>query len=249
MNKSLLRYAAVFTLCCTLFLSGCAVQNMQTKQSNPNAEALPVLGTIPWTGHQTASYAIYNSKGEEYGTARIDTTVDSTAEACNIQKIKHYKQDETVIESGATVATDTLMPRSSYYNKTAPYEKFEVSTKYSDRWEVETKGAKSSSQTVSLPSTYYDNESLMVILGSISYEVGRTYRLNATVPLTAGISMLKVKCEGTETISVPYGDAECFKMSFGETILWFSVDTRILYQYQDGGSGGIVFKLTGYTAG
>lgn len=249
MNKSLFRYAAVVALCCALLLSGCAVQNLQTKQSDPNAEALPVIETIPWAAHQTASYAIYNSKGEEYGTAEIDITVDTAAQTCDIQKIKKYEQDETVIESGATVAMDTLMPLSSYYNKTAPYENFEVSTKYSDRWAVETKGAKSSSQTVSLPSVYYDNESLMVILGAFSYEDGKTYMLNDTVPLTAGISMLKVKYEGTETISVPYGEAECFKVSFGETTLWFSTETRILYQYQDGGSDGIVFKLTDDTAG
>ena len=88
------------------------------------------------------------------------------------------------------------------YNKAAPYEKFEVSTTYSDRWEVKTNGAKSSSQTVSLPFIYYDNESLMVILGAVSYEAGKTYKLNDTVLLTAGISMLKVKYEGTETIAV-----------------------------------------------
>ncbi|ERL22956.1 hypothetical protein HMPREF1986_00132 [Oribacterium sp. oral taxon 078 str. F0263] len=247
MNKKIFGYAAVFTLCCTLLLSGCAAWNLQTKQSDPNAEALPVIETIPWAAHQTASYVIYNSKGNEYGTAEIEITVDTAAQTYNIQKTKSY-EDETVIESGVTIAMDTLMPLSSYYNKVAPYEKFEVSTKYSDRWEVETTGAKSSSQTVSLPDAYYDNESLMVILGTVSYEDGKTYKLNDTVPLTASISMLKIKYEGTETISVPYGEAECFKVSFGETTLWFSTDTRILYQYQDGGSGGIVFKLTDYTA-
>ena len=218
MNKNFFGYVAVFTLCCTLLLSGCAAWNLQTKQSDPNAEALPVIETIPWAAHQTASYVIYNSKGEEYGTAEIDIAVDLAAQTCDIQKTKSY-EDETVIESGVTIAMDTLMPLSSYYNKAAPYEKFEVSTKYSDRWEVETNGAKSSNQT-----------------------------LNDTVPLTASISMLKIKYEGTETISVPYGEAECFKVSFGETTLWFSTDTRILYQYQDGGSGGIVFKLAEYTA-
>ncbi len=247
MNKNFFGYVAVFTLCCTLLLSGCAAWNLQIKQSDPNAEALPVIETIPWAAHQTASYVIYNSKGNEYGTAEIDITVDLASQTCDIQKIKSY-EDETVIESGVTIAMDTLMPLSSYYNKTAPYESFEVSTNYSDRWEVETKGAKSSSQIVSLPSTYYDNESLMVILGAVSYEAGKTYKLNDTVPLTASISMLKIKYEGTETITVPYGEAECFKVSFGETTLWFSTDTRILYQYQDGGSGGIVFKLTDYTA-
>ena len=141
MNKNFFGYAAVFTLCCTLLLSGCAVQNLQTKQSDPNAEALPVIETIPWAAHQTASYVIYNSKGEEYGTAEIDIAVDLAALTCDIQKTKSY-EDETVIESGVTIAMDTLMPLSSYYNKAAPYEKFEVSTKYSDRWEVETNGAK-----------------------------------------------------------------------------------------------------------
>ena len=211
-------------------------------------KALPVIEGIPWAAHQTASYMIYNSKGEEYGTAEIEMTVDIAAQTYNIQKTKSYEQDETVIESGVTVAMDTLMPLSSYYNKTAPYESFEVSTNYSDRWEVETTGAKSSSQMVSLSVAYYDNESLMVILGAVSYEDGKTYKLNDTVSLTTSISLLKIKYEGTETIPTPYGAAECFKVSFGETTLWFSIDTRILYQYQDGGSGGIVFKLAGYIA-
>ena len=247
MNKKIFGYAAVFTLCCTLLLSGCAAWNLQTKQSDPNAEALPVIETIPWAAHQTASYVIYNSKGNEYGTAEIEITVDTAAQTYNIQKTKSY-EDETVIESGVTIAMDTLMPLSSYYNKAAPYEKFEVSTKYSDRWEVETNGAKSSNQTVSLPAAYYDNESLMVILGAVSYEDGKTYKLNDTVSLITSISLLKIKYEGTETIPTLYGAAECFKVSFGETTLWFSIDTRILYQYQDGGSGGIVFKLAGYIA-
>ena len=208
-----------------------------------------MIEAIPWAAHQTASYMIYNSKGEEYGTAEIEITLDTAAQTYNIQKTKSYEQDETVIESCVTVVMDTLMPRSSYYNKTVSYESFEVSTNYSDRWEVETNGAKSSNQTVSLPAAYYDNESLMVILGAVFYENGKTYKLNDTIPLTASISMLKIKYEGTETISVPYGEAECFKVSFGETTLWFSTETRILYQYQDGGSGGIVFKLAEYTAG
>ena len=218
------------------------------KVERSKQKALPVIEAIPWVAHQTASYVIYNSKGEEYGTAEIEMTVDIAAQTYNIQKTKSYEQDETVIESGVTVAMDTLMPLSSYYNKTAPYESFEVSTNYSDRWEVETTGAKSSSQMVSLPAAYYDNESLMVILGAVSYEDGKTYKLNDTVSLTTSISLLKIKYEGTETIPTPYGAAECFKVSFGETTLWFSIDTRILYQYQDGGSGGIVFKLAGYIA-
>lgn len=216
MNKSLFRGVAVFTLCCALLLSGCSVQNLQTKQSDPNAKALPVAETIPWAAHQTASYVIYNSKGEEYGTAETTIAIDAAARICDIQKIKNYEEDETVIESGVTVAIDTLMPLTSYYNKKSPYESFEVSTNYSDSWEVETTGAKSSSQTVSLPASYYDNESLMVILGAISYEDGKTYSLNDTVPLTASISLLKIKYEGTETVSVPYGEAECLKVSFGE---------------------------------
>ena len=171
------------------------------KVERSKQKALPVIEAIPWVAHQTASYMIYNSKGEEYGTAEIEITLDTAAQTYNIQKTKSYEQDETVIESGVTVVMDTLMPRSSYYNKTVSYESFEVSTNYSDRWEVETTGAKSSNQTVSLPAAYYDNESLMVILGAVSYEDGKTYKLNDTVPLTASISLLKIKYEGTETIS------------------------------------------------
>lgn len=248
MNKSLFRYITVLTLCCVLILSGCAIQNLQTRHSDLNAKALPVAETIPWMAHQTASYVIYNSQGEEYGAAEIEITLDSAAQTCDIQKIKNCEQDETVIQSGVKVKMDTLMPLSSYYNKASPYEVFEVNTEYADRWKVETAGLRSSNQTVSLPGSYYDNESLIVILGAFAYEEGKTYKLNDTIPLTASISLLKIKYEGTEVITVPYGEAECRKVSFGKTTLWFSLDTGILYQYQDGSSSGIVYKLTDYTS-
>ncbi len=248
MNKNYFEYVKIFTLCCTLLFNGCSLQNWQIKQSDSNVEALPVVESIPWAETQMASYVIYNSKGKEYGTAEIKITMDSDAQTYDIKKTKSYEKDETVIESGVTIMMATLMPLSSYYNKVAPYEKFEVNTSYSDHWKVQTNGAKSSNQTISLPSTYYDNESLMVILGLISYEDGKTYKLNDTIPMTAGISTLKIKYEGTETISVPYGKAECFKVSFGETTLWFSTDTHILYQYQDGASSNIIYKLADYTA-
>ena len=61
--------------------------------------------------------------------------------------------------------------------------------------------------------------------------------------MIAGISVLDIKYKGTETISVPYGEAECYKVFLGKIVFWFSVDNRTLYQYQD---GDIIYKLTAY---
>jgi hypothetical protein len=48
-----------------------------------------------------------------------------------------------------------------------------------------------------------------------------------------------------ETITVPYGKAECDKIDLESMQLWYSADkNRILYQYKD---GDITFKLKSLT--
>lgn len=243
MNKEKIICSVSLVCMCALFaLSGCSGFHYQG--SDKTARALSFIDEKPWRENQTATYTVYN-KNEEYGTAEIKIAKSADDKTYDIQKTKSVKKGDKVeeVNSGVTVNTDTLMPDSSYYNKNSISEYFEISTTYSDDWNIDTTVSYVTSQKPDLPNSYYDNESLMVILGAVSYEDGVTFKVNDTIPLTASISALDIKYKGTETIVVPYGEAECYRVFLGEIAFWFSVDNRTLYQYQD---GNIIYKLINY---
>ena len=245
MNRGKIICAVSLILGCALFaLSGCSNFQYKGNEGDKTAGTLPFIDEKPWGENQTATYTIYN-KNEEYGTAEITTIKNSDNKTYDIQKTKSIKADDKAeeVKSGVTVNADTLMPTSSYYNKTSVSENFEISTQYSDDWNVDTTVNNTTNQKLNLPNSYYDNESLAVILGAVSYDDKATFRINDTIPLIAGISVLDIKYKGTETISVPYGEAECYKVFLGKIVFWFSVANRTLYQYQD---GDIIYNLTAY---
>ncbi len=72
-----------------------------------------------------------------------------------------------------------------------------------------------------------------------------TFKVNDAIPLTAKIVPLSGKYDGKERITVPYGEADCYKIILGSLTFWFSSDDeRILYQYKDGDT---IYKLTDLT--
>ncbi|HAP5617132.1 DUF3108 domain-containing protein [Enterococcus faecalis] len=243
MNKFIIKIG-LFTLICIGILSGCSQLSNKIKYNNIDekdlADApLELMNNIPWADYQKASYTIYNRE-EETGEIGIEITKSIDTKFYNISKIKKNGSDE--IQSGVTIVSDTLMPTKSYYNKksNSKNENYEISTSYTKDWYVKTESEKSSEQTIDLPEYYYDNESLLIILGVLSYEEADTFKLNDTVPLTGRITPLEIKYEGKEQISVPYSETECYKVILDDMTFWYSIDDRILYQYK---KGSTVYKL------
>lgn len=241
MNKSIIKIG-VIVLSCVITLSGCL--GLQDKL-NPNnrdkrnleEEPLKLMDHIPWNDYQKTSYAIY-SREEKYGSMEIEITKSADAKSYEIIKVKESDTDE--IRSGTTIMADTLMPTKSYYNKISEYENFEISTSYTKDWYINTESKKPSEQTIDLPEYYYDNESLLIILGALSYEDFDTFKLNVTIPLSGRVTPLKFKYEGKEQIHVPYGETDSYKITSGSMTFWYSTNDRILYQYKD---GDITYKL------
>lgn len=160
-----------------------------------------------------------------------------------IDKVK--KTDTTEVQSGSTIKADTLMPIKSYYNRTSGSDSFEISTSYMMNWDVKIVTGKINEQKVELPEYFYDNESLLVILAALPFEELGTYKVNDAIPLNAKVVPLSGKYIGKEYITVPYEEADCYKITLGSLTFWYSSDDNgILYQYKDGDT---IYKLTDLT--
>ncbi|MBM6615061.1 DUF3108 domain-containing protein [Desemzia sp. RIT804] len=246
MNKSVLRLLGMMALVLIVLLSGCTHLPDMLKQRSietPMAtEPMKLMDDIPWIDYQKAAYTIYNGE-KKIGVSEIEVMKSDVVDTYEIIKVK--KIGTTEIQSGTTIRANSLMPIDSYYNKKSDNDSFKISTSYTTNWQIKTVTGKENQQSIELPEYYYDNESLLVILAALPFEEIDTFKLNDAIPLTAKIVPLSGKYLGKETLTVPYGEMGCYKITFGNLTFWYSNDEdRILYQYQD---EKVVFKLTDLT--
>ena len=87
------------------------------------------------------------------------------------------------------------MPVESFYEQTSHDETpnqnnftIDIRTSYAEKWNVRmVTSGKGKNIDIKLPAVYYDNESLLVILGALAYKEGHTFKLHAAIPLTGKI--------------------------------------------------------------
>lgn len=223
-------------------LSGCSVVSNKFKHLDGTELAkspLNLVDSIPWPNEQKMLYVLYDGE-KKIGDMEIDITTSIDKKSYIVSKIKKSETEE--IKSGAAINSDTLMPTKSYYNKrsNAENENYEITTSYLNNWLIQTRAKKSSEQTVELPTYYYDNESLLVILGALSYKDLNTFKLNTAIPLTGRVEPLTFEYEGVEEVNVPFQETKCYKVTSGDMSFWYSVNDRILYQHKENNR---VYKL------
>jgi len=229
MLKKFLLPVIVFTL---FILAGCS-------QSAKPME----IGQIPWGNYQKLTYDIFEND-KLVGTAEFaieKSQNTNTYEMSSITKI-----DSTQLNSGTTVKSDTLMPVSSYYSIMSPQGDIKIETVYKDKWNIEAKTPKGEQNLiVKLPKYYYDNDSLLMIMRAYTFQVGAEFTIYDAIASTAQIVPITNKVVSKEKVTVPYGEAECFKIELkagaAKQYIWYSDDeNRLLYQYDN---GKLVYKL------
>ncbi|HFJ5520458.1 TPA: DUF3108 domain-containing protein [Enterococcus faecium] len=247
MNK-LVAKIAFLSLLFMGVLSGCSGVSDKLDPNNADKDKLiktplELISQKSWGDYQQVEYDIYNQE-ERIGNMNMDITLASDNKSYIISK--DTKKESNRIQSNVTILADTLMPMKSHYEKTSDIdsENFTINTVYSKNWQIETQAQKSSKQTIDLPQHYYDNESLLFILGELSFEDSDTFKLNVTIPLSSRLTPLEFKYDGKEQIIVPYNETECYKLTSNDMTFWYSTDHRILYQYQNGNT---VYKLINFT--
>ena len=234
MKKTVACLLSVLLAVSALWAGGC---------SHAADKPLAILPAAPWRNAQKAEYEIDNGN-KAAGTAEIDVQKSADSNVYKITKVR--RTGDKKVQSGATIRADTLMPVDSYYDETSPKTNYTVDASYQAKWNV-TVSTSHSGKSIhgTLPRAYYDNESLLVILGALTCKKGQTFRLNDAIPLTCKIKTMAGRVERRETVIVPYGRAECDRIDLGNMQFWYSADgNRVLYQYKN---GSLTYRLKSLT--
>ena len=88
----------------------------------------------------------------------------------------------------------------------------------------------------------FDSEELFHLFRRLPLEVGYTTRLSFLSTMAGGATAVDVEVAGVETIAVPAGEFECYRLEVSvPQVFWFSTDpSRVLVKFE---TSGIVGKL------
>lgn len=229
MFKKFLMAVIIFSL---FILAGCS----------SNAKPMEI-GQIPWGNYQRLTYDIFEND-KLVGTAEFTIEKSQSTNTYDISSIT--KIDSIQLNTGTTIRSDTLMPLSSYYNVMSPQGDVKIETTYKDKWNIKAKTSKGEQNlTVKLPKYYYDNDSLLMIMRAYPFQVGAEFTIYDAIASTTQVVPITNKIVSKEKVTVPYGEAECFKVELkagaAKQYIWYSDDeNRLLYQYDN---GKLVYKL------
>ncbi|MGB9808556.1 MAG: DUF3108 domain-containing protein [Caldanaerobacter sp.] len=229
MFKRFLMTVIIFTL---FILAGCS-QNAKQME----------IDRIPWGDYQRLTYDIFEND-KLIGTAEF--TIEKSQSTNTYEMSSITKIDSTQLNTGITVKSDTLMPVSSYYNVMSAQGDIKIETTYKDKWNIKAETSKGEQNlTVKLPKYYYDNDSLLMIMRAYPFKVGAEFTIYDAIASTAQVVPITNKVVSKEKVTVPYGEAECFKVESkagtAKQYIWYSDDeNRLLYQYDN---GKLVYKL------
>ena len=102
---------------------------------------------------------------------------------------------------------------------------------------------KSESLVIEPDGVVYDNDQTLCLMRQLPFEVGKSWKIKVLPILTGQVVELEVAVADRETVSVPAGEFECYKLDMQplKQTLWFSVDApHYLVKY---GAGGVAGEL------
>jgi hypothetical protein len=204
----------------------------------------------------------------EFEQATYDFLINDEKKAENIMTVQkgagnHYEIDLTMEILGgqhlvgAVVSGETFEPVSSY-NRVLPPPAQEANKResfgvYEGRNLKITvyKDGKEQDFSVKLPQMVMDNESALMLVRNLPLAAGYKKLVNLAIIATVQVAPYEVWVEGVETVQVPYGEVECYKVVFSykglggvpDMYAWYSTDEHkdmVKYVNQN-----VTFELTG----
>lgn len=203
------------------------------------------LGLEPWRDGEVLTYDGRLPGGMKIGTlatsVRSDRVADQDVWRFQIRRFITTMRNNQGVSEAVTVR-DTNAPLQGYFhhkllgNVDLTYKPDAVHIKH-DGPEVET------DKVIGLEGAVFDNESVLHMSRRLPLAVGYETTLPIMVSFTHSVMTTDMSVEALETITVPAGTFECFKVvySIGETT-WYSNDAnRYPVQIQ---AEGVTFQLS-----
>jgi len=197
----------------------------------------------PWLDGEVERLSLKLASGTEIGTLIL--TVDS-AEVEGVEawrmgtRRRVYSDMDNQAVSDVLARRDDLTPFSSTF-KHSLLGYFEA-TYGADEVRITTVGPDTTREET-LAGRYFDNEQGFHMFRLLPLEVGYRARLNFITTVAGAGNPIDIEITGIETVTVPAGEFEAYRMSFGEVpqTFWYSTDaSRHFVKFE---ASGIVGEL------
>jgi len=208
--------------------------------TTPLSDSGPVLGTIPWTTPETATYNVTQGNTRATGQFKI-LDGDGT-----ILLIQSYDVPENNVTDEITVEADPRNLRPARVERltidpafqrqcTATYNNGTVTVVQKDENDENT-------QQVNVPTTHYDSWSDIFLWRTLDFAQGYSTRYSDVLscnPRGSEVITMELEVKGIERVTVPAGSFETWhlKIKSGDASqdAWYSTGpSRILVKYDNG---------------
>jgi tetratricopeptide (TPR) repeat protein len=200
------------------------------------------LGPVTWADGERLQLNLTTATGIDIGTMVTRAhLVDSNGK--KVWRVGRRMSGGGQMVSSVDVDPETFFPVTSYWKHTLLGEASAVFRK----GEVELIRPGAEPATITLEKPVFDNEEAFHLFRRLPLEVG--YKTTVSVITTLGggtVLPIGVEVVSKETLDVPAGQIECFKvqLSLAQT-LWFSTDEkRYLVKFEGGGATGQLASIS-----
>ena len=216
-------------------------------QAREHLPADITLGPVTWVDGERLKYVLTVADGTEIGA--METSADLVqADGPKVWRVGRNMSGGGQSVSRVDVEPESFRPLASYWKHTMLGE---VSAVYGKDG-IELKKAGSAEVTkLPLEKTVFDNEECFHLLRRLPLKEGYKATINVASTLGGGIIPLGFEVVKKETLTVPAGKFECFKLqlSVGQA-LWFADNAqRPLVKFEGGGAVGELAAITQRKAG
>jgi hypothetical protein len=204
--------------------------------STPAPSALG-FGPVPWQNGATASYEWLDQSGAQIGTSEFEFSLNTGVWTITEKDaISGLDQTSEMQIDAATLAplgeTKTIHTANSDVQLTTQYQNGKLSIQA-------VVNGQSKTASLDVPANPVDNDQLLMTLRALAFAQGTTASYMVIVAQNALKVDTTVTVQGQETVTVPAGDFECWRVEIaaGQTkqAAWYQVAApNMLVQYDNG---------------
>lgn len=212
------------------------------------------FGEIPWAGGEQSLYQVTDIDGNRAGTATVTwlagaATIEDDGWTMRREILAQGDQEVVVIE----VTAQGLRPRLSTLVRVRRDGREQVNAVYTGGqvdMELTTAQDVKTTYRENVVSDVRDYRTLMQLARALPLQEAYATQVNSYLPVTNLQERFTIAVTGTETVSVPAGTYETYRVRFStgetESEAWIGVAApHILVKFIEGRSGG-TFELSDY---
>ena len=215
-------------------------------KSASHAASLPdfELRPEPWTDGETLQYQMKLASGFDIGkfVFAVRASEDEGKEIWQSRVGRYIVSQGLQVYSSVKADRDTFRPRFSVFRHPilghfeASYAEGEVTVRT-----VNVDDEKPNTRNDEIDGIYYDNEQAMLLFRRLPLTMGFSAKIPLYSTFSEGAIVIESKVNAVETVEVPAGTFECYRLNALNETYWISTDEhRYPVKFEAGGLTGVL---------